>query len=57
MYDYEKGQVEGGEGWTGSLGLAYVHYIYGMNGDLMYSTVNSTQYYLKICIGEEYKKK
>ena len=24
-YGYQRGQVEGGKGWTGGLGLAYAH--------------------------------
>ena len=42
--------------WTEGLGLAYVHYVYGMTGqwgDMMYCRETSTQCSVIICMGKE----
>ena len=54
MYGYQRGQMGGGEGWIGVLGLAHAHRHMEQlaNRALLYRTDNSTQYSLVIYVGK-----
>ena len=58
MSGYQRGQVGGGRDGLG-VRESHVHTeVYGMmdNGDLLYSTENSTQYSMKIYVGKNQKE-